>query len=209
MPDYKNGKIYKILNTIDDSIYIGSTTELLCQRMGKHKYDCKCERNSKRPLYQKMIQFGLDNFYIELVEMYPCNSKEELLAKEGEWIRNIGSLNYHISGRTRAVYWMDKKQEINEKRNTIVKCECGCEVTDGNMQRHRMSERHIQRMNQTKTKPILETINCSICNKIVTKAHIARHMRTKKCQDIIEAMENKKRNNDGDTESTTTGGSSD
>ena len=34
-------------------------------------------------------------------------------------------------------------------------------------------------------------------------------MRSKKCQDNIEAMENKKCNNDDDTESTATGGSSD
>jgi len=32
MPDYSKGKIYKILNNIDDDIYVGSTTETLGQK---------------------------------------------------------------------------------------------------------------------------------------------------------------------------------
>ena len=41
MPDYSKGKIYKILNTIDDEIYIGSTCETLGQRMSKHRHRLK------------------------------------------------------------------------------------------------------------------------------------------------------------------------
>ena len=37
MPDYSKGKIYKILDSIDDEIYVGSTTETLGARMAKHR----------------------------------------------------------------------------------------------------------------------------------------------------------------------------
>ena len=37
MPDYSKGKIYKMLNTIDYEIYVGSTIETLGQRMAKHR----------------------------------------------------------------------------------------------------------------------------------------------------------------------------
>ena len=37
MPDYSKGKIYKMLNTIDDEIYVGSTIETLRQRMATHR----------------------------------------------------------------------------------------------------------------------------------------------------------------------------
>ena len=37
MPNYNNGKIYKIYNTITDDIYIGATTQLLSARMREHR----------------------------------------------------------------------------------------------------------------------------------------------------------------------------
>ena len=37
MPNYKNGKIYKIVNDVDDCIYIGSTTLSLNMRMIYHR----------------------------------------------------------------------------------------------------------------------------------------------------------------------------
>ena len=44
---------------------------------------------------------------------------------------------------------------------------------------------------------------------MVCRGGMVKHMRTKKCQDIIETMKNKQCNNDNDTESTATGGSGD
>ena len=47
-----------------------------------------------------MRTLGQYNCYIELVKAFPCNRKEELRAREGYWIRQIGTLNSHIAGRT-------------------------------------------------------------------------------------------------------------
>ena len=35
--DYHKGKIYKILNTLDDDCYIGCTTQTLSKRMATHR----------------------------------------------------------------------------------------------------------------------------------------------------------------------------
>ena len=91
MPDYHKGKIYKILNTIDNEIYVGSTCELLSQRMARHRSDCK--RRAHLPLYKHMNQLGVEHFYIELIEDCPCDRNEELVKREGEIIRSIGTLN--------------------------------------------------------------------------------------------------------------------
>ena len=56
MPDYAKGKIYKILNTIDDEMYVGSTVETLGQRMAKHRSDMK-RRQYK--LYNHMNKLGV------------------------------------------------------------------------------------------------------------------------------------------------------
>ena len=91
MPDYHKGKIYKILNTIDNEIYVGSTCELLSQRMARHR--CSMNKQPHLKLYKHMNQLGVEHFYIELIEDCPCDRNEELVKREGEIIRSIGTLN--------------------------------------------------------------------------------------------------------------------
>jgi predicted GIY-YIG superfamily endonuclease len=84
MPNYQNGKIYKLVNNIDDEIYVGSTTQKLCSRFAEHKNDFK--RTPEVKLYQHARTIGdMNNFKIILVQSYPCSNVEELKAKEQEW----------------------------------------------------------------------------------------------------------------------------
>ena len=98
MPDYSKGKIYKILNSIDDEIYVGSTIKALSQRMAHHRMRLKQLPHIK--LYTHMIELGIEHFYIELIENFPCNDVYELRAREGHLIREIGTLNKNVAGRT-------------------------------------------------------------------------------------------------------------
>jgi len=87
MPDYKNAKIYKITNTVNDNIYIGSTTMKLYNRMTKHRYCARRLALDKGKLYKAMNRYGVENFEIKLIKDYPCDNKEELLAKEFKIIK--------------------------------------------------------------------------------------------------------------------------
>jgi group I intron endonuclease len=116
MPNYQEGKIYKIYNTINDDIYVGSTTLKLCERMRDHRKGVNTE-NKHRPLYRAFSEYGIDNFYIELIEKCPCNDKDELRRKEGEYIRALKpSMNKNIAGRTIREYHTDNKEHIKEQR---------------------------------------------------------------------------------------------
>ena len=50
---YETCYVYKIINDIDDLIYIGSTADKLCKRMVRHRSDAKRE-NTKNTKLQKM-----------------------------------------------------------------------------------------------------------------------------------------------------------
>ena len=100
--DYKNGKIYKILNTIDVDCYVGSTCQPLSKRMAKHRESMHNTVKKDRKLYAKMHELGVFNFYIELIEEFPCENIEQLRKREGESIRQLGTLNIQIAGRTRS-----------------------------------------------------------------------------------------------------------
>ena len=120
---YENGKIYKILNHIDDKCYIGSTTQSLSKRMGKHRIDMKSSIKCNRLLYKHMLEHGTEQFYIELVENCPCHSVEELRKREGELIRLYGTLNKAVAGRTREetnkAYRDSHTDQINLYNETI------------------------------------------------------------------------------------------
>ena len=112
MADYQNGKIYKILNDIDGEIYVGSTVNALSHRMAKHRSTMKTIPHYK--LYKHMHELDVENFYIELIENYPCNDVYELRAREGHFIREIGTLNKNVAGRTNKEYMEDNYEHLKE-----------------------------------------------------------------------------------------------
>ncbi len=63
-----------------------------------------------------MNELCIDKFYIELYERYKCNTKEELNIHEGEIIRQIGTMNMKIAGRTQKEYKKQyyQKPEVKE-----------------------------------------------------------------------------------------------
>ena len=84
MPDYSQGKIYKIVNTVNDKVYIGSTTCTLAQRMAGHRVWAKTNRSK---IYKAMRCHGVQNFKIELIKDYPCESKKQLEDREFKIIK--------------------------------------------------------------------------------------------------------------------------
>ena len=79
--------VYCIRNNEGDDIYIGTTTQPLSKRFYKHKQSLQMSSRSRYKIYQKMTDIGEDNFYIELIEEYPCENVEQLRKREGELIR--------------------------------------------------------------------------------------------------------------------------
>ena len=110
---YQDGKIYKILNSESDDIYVGSTTQKLSKRMANHRAKVKSGRVLK--LYEKMLEIGEEKFQIEFIEEYPCQNSEQLLKREGEWMREIGTLNENVAGRTKQEY-ADENRDIKTQK---------------------------------------------------------------------------------------------
>lgn len=73
--------IYKISNTIDDKIYIGSTRLILRKRMYVHK---SCARGDKeqRPIAQHMRQLGIKNFSISAIRKVIVSCRKDARIEE-------------------------------------------------------------------------------------------------------------------------------
>ena len=109
---FSNGEIYIIRNNINDLIYIGSTcNSLLSKRFGEHRTQLNNKACMNYKLYQAMREYGRYNFYIELLEDYKCERREQLRQKEGELIREYKpELNTNIPGRS-----INEYRESNKK----------------------------------------------------------------------------------------------
>jgi len=110
--DYKNGKIYSIRSYQTDKIYIGSTTQPLSKRLYHHKTHYKKYLNGKSPFITSYDILQYEDAYIELLEEYPCENREQLCKREGELIRGGNCVNKRIEARTKQEYYEQNKDKL-------------------------------------------------------------------------------------------------
>ena len=129
MVNYQLGKIYKIVCRITGEVYVGSTCEkTLARRLVAHRSACnryiENQEGSKFSSFQ-IIQRG--DYYIELLENYPCNNSDELRKKEREWYDKTDCINHYRPYLfkeemrvERLIYDEINKERIREKQKQYV-----------------------------------------------------------------------------------------
>ena len=168
MPDYKKGVIYCIRSNENEDIYIGSTCVGLSQRMAHHRGMYKQFLNGNGGNITSFQILKNQSAYIELIEEYPCDNRQQLEKREGEIMRSRNCVNRNIAGRTDVEYRQENREKIaekcrryreankekiseyreanneklSEKRNEKQNCECGGKFTRTNRKRHILSQTH-------------------------------------------------------------------
>lgn len=90
--------IYCITNVINNKRYVGKTTQTLEERFKEHCKDSFRDRCNKRPLYDAMNKYGIENFIIEELEY--VNDISTLNEREIYWIQELqtyGSNGYNAT----------------------------------------------------------------------------------------------------------------
>ena len=169
MDRYQNGKIYKIIDNTNGNIYIGSTcVPTLALRLAKHRTHYKQYLNGNSVFYTSFKILENGDYSIVLLEQCPCNTKDQLLARERYYIESNECVNKKIPTRTHKE-WVEKNREhylkqmkkykeqnkdaiqkrkkiyneINkEKLNEKITCECGGRYTYQNKSVHLKSLKH-------------------------------------------------------------------
>ena len=136
MVNYQKGKIYKIESIEVKCMYIGSTCQLLCQRIAKHK---TYMRETKKHYYSSSEVLKYNDAKIYLLLKYPCNSKEELETKEGEYIKKYKCVNRQVGRRKEGEYYNLRSKKYN--------CSCGSTIRISNKSSHIKTKKHITYIN--------------------------------------------------------------
>jgi hypothetical protein len=220
MTNYNNSKIYKIEPIVEhepNEIYVGSTTkERLCQRMTYHRSAYKHYQKGGKNNYTSFKLFekyGIENCKIILIEDFPCNTKDELIAREAFYIRSLECINKYIPDRTRQernkCYYEQNKETIikkhkenyeNIKEKLLEKKKLYYEnkkeeIKQKNkeyIQNHREenSQKHKKYYENNKSK-ILENLKAKIsciCGSVICKGDIQKHYRSLKHQNFIDCQ---------------------
>ena len=173
MPNYQNSKIYKLVNSADSKIYIGSTVSRLSKRKGQHKL--KSKTHPERKVYKHLNMVGWGNVDIILIENFECDNIEELRKRERYWIdekkaelnnnkplqtpkeyRKIHKEEFKLYEKNRyqgerKIYNKMKAKEsyeknktaINMKKKQKVNCGCGGKYTLSSKARHMKTRKHL------------------------------------------------------------------
>ena len=182
MPEYKNGKIYKIVsNHMPDTCYIGSTIQPLCKRFGGHRSDYRKHLKGGKKYMTSFKLVCYPDARVYLIESYACNNKNELERREGEIIKEYmknydleNPVNKAIAGRTGKEYYVDNKEKINEKKKQYYDNNKD-EILEHHKQYYHNNKKEINERRKIK-------VNCEYCNLCIRKEDIRAHQRSKKCQ---------------------------
>lgn len=103
------GSIYKITNILNGKMYIGKTLHSIQKRFQEHIKDSQRVRYDKRPLYDAMNKYGIENFELALIE----NAEAELLdEREKYWIEYYDTYkngyNATLGGEGKTLYDYDQ-----------------------------------------------------------------------------------------------------
>jgi hypothetical protein len=172
---YHTSKIYTLRSHQCETYYIGSTTQPLYKRLYEHRNNKKHYDIGKHHYITSFDIIKYDDNYIELLEEYKCDNKQQLERREGELIREHKEkcVNNKIAGRTKKEY----AEENKEKTQTYMK------------QYQKNNKEDITEYKNewyaNKKETLLEHIQC-VCGSSYTKVHKLRHERSKKHKQFVE-----------------------
>ena len=120
---FKNAKLYRIVNSVDEMVYIGWTNGTIRIRWNKHKCDFKKGRYKHSPLHCHFDKLGIDKFRIELLEKWPCKGRHPIHNREYQrQIEVPENLRLHIARKPLPPNWSQnlKVQYCIMKASSVV-----------------------------------------------------------------------------------------
>jgi hypothetical protein len=156
MVNYSNGKIYKIICNITNECYIGSTCEpILARRLAGHVANYKSYLKGKGNNVTSFKIIANGNYNIVLIELFPCDTKDELYSRESHYTQTIQCVNKiknqglnNTLGKMEYIKQYSKQydkanmEKIKYRKNTVLICQCGSSHTRINKLQHERSKKH-------------------------------------------------------------------
>jgi len=174
MVNYANGKIYKVVCNITGLIYVGSTTKhYLSDRLGNHtaRYRQYKQKNDKKYLITSFKVLENGDFSIILIENYPCETKDELIARERHHIEQLDCINKRIEGRSKKEWEEANKEKLAQQKKEYYENH----IDEVKLYKQQFYLDNIEKIKKDRS----EKIKCEHCDKCIAKCNMTRHKKLK------------------------------
>lgn len=142
--------VYKIVNDINDKVYVGRTIRNLNVRWNEHIKSC--ETGDSRHIYSAMRKYGIQHFHIELVES--CTTYDDMVAKEAYYCELYQAYTYGYN-MTPAGEANPMECEVSKKSHTEkMRSDCVKSKISSSMKAVRSSEMRLTMFKNETTKRI-------------------------------------------------------
>ena len=141
MPDYSRACIYGIVDLRTGTIiYIGSTCNQLCCRMGNHRSIVNCGTSAGNGAWQlvhrHMKAEGVFNFGAIEIERFPCTGRQTLRARERQLVLERKPQFFNAGSMVLAM--------CSKAERVSVQCPCGAWVTRAGLRSHQRTAKHLR-----------------------------------------------------------------
>jgi len=193
MEKYQRGKVYAIICRKTGRRYVGSSCEpTLPRRLSQHVGDFKKWEKGEKNYITSFDIIKDNDYYIVLLESYPCNSKDELRMCEQKHIDACECVNKVKAFQSEEEWKQYQKQYYEQNREE--KLEYAKQYVEQN--RVKVSERRKQLREENRDKiseqkkqyyenhrdkinaKQREKICCPYCQKEGNRNHLTRHFQT-------------------------------
>lgn len=110
--------IYTITNTVNNKIYVGSTTRLFSQRWGDHRVGLRAKKHANIHLQRAWNKYGEDVFKFKIIELVDVPTN--ILKREQFWIDklNVYKIGYNrtaIAGNSYGIKRTKKQKQVQKE----------------------------------------------------------------------------------------------
>ena len=179
--NYQNGKIYYLKCKTSNKLYVGSTSQLLQERLNGHVSNYNSWKNGQRRYCSSFDIIKNNNYKIKLIKLYPCNSKQILEIEEGLITKqykdkyNNDCVNRYIAGRTKQEYREDNEEKIKESNKIYYE-----------KNKDKAIKYYQQNLNKIKKRREIKIL-CE-CGSTINKYQLNEHIKTTKHQHFINGV---------------------
>ena len=176
---YRTGRVYKIIHTQSDIVYVGSTFSSLRERFRGHKNNKKENRNCSITPYIR--EYGVDQFKIILIKEYEVCDRKHLLMYETLWVNRLKCINKYVPFQPISMNERSKqyaKEHYEQRRIRRIKYR----EHENEQKREYMKNvyrfTHKEHIKEYKSRKIW----CESCKCDINLSHKARHLKSQKHQ---------------------------
>jgi len=185
---HSRGKIYKIVCGETGEVYYGSTCEpTVARRLTTHVQHYRLWKKGKNDFVTSYPIIDRNNYNIYLVENFPCDTRDQLKAREGWYQLNNACVNKHVAGQTIKQWYKVNKTQLAEK-HAIYYTENKTQLAEKKAiyyTENKTQKLEYQSQYNVKNKIHLTEKNTCACGGKHTTGHKSKHSKTKLHQTYI------------------------